>query len=72
MHFSVTDTKLESSYAVMKFSDCSQVDQVQDEIIRDMVELLSTQYGFEPLGRLKEYPAASCEMINYTYLLDRS
>ncbi len=56
-----------NSFTVKKFSDCSQREQIQDDVIRDMVELLSTEYGFEPLGRLKEFPATSCEEISQTY-----
>ena len=56
-----------TDYSVKHFSDCSQREQIQEEINRDMVQLLTTEYGIDPLGRLREFPATSCEEINHTY-----
>ena len=45
----------------------SHSEQTRDDITRDVVQLLSSEFGFQPLGRVKAFPAASCEEISHTH-----
>jgi len=41
--------------------------QAKTGIIREVVHSLISEYAVQPLGRLKEFAAASCEEIRQAY-----
>ena len=50
------------------FSDCSESEQVRSAINRDVVKYLRNMFGVEPLGKLPEFPAASCTEVEQAHL----
>ena len=50
------------------FSDCSESEEVRGAIIRDVVVYLKNKFGVETLGKLPEFPAASCTEVEQVYL----
>ena len=54
------------SYKAKILPDCDHMDQIQADITRDVVQLLSSEFGFQPLGRVMAFPAVSCEEIHHT------
>lgn len=41
--------------------------QTRNDITRDVFQLLSREFGAQPFGRVRAYPAASCEEIRHAY-----
>ena len=50
----------------LKVHDCS--DEIsKDEITRDVFQLIHSEFGTRLLGRVRVYPASSCETIRQLY-----
>ncbi len=54
-------------YSIKLFPGCPSHSQTHTDITRDVVQLLNSEFGFQPLGRLKSFPATSCEEIRQTH-----
>ncbi len=54
-------------YSIKLFPGCPSHSQTHIDITRDVVQLLKSELEFQPLGRLKSFPATSCEEICQTH-----
>ena len=50
----------------LKVHDCSDAIS-KEEITRDVFQLIHNEFGTRVLGRVKVYPASSCEAIHQLY-----
>ncbi len=51
-------------YSIKLFPGCPSHSQTHTDITRDVVQLLNSEFGFQPLGRLKCFPATTCAEIH--------
>ena len=55
------------SYIPKQFSDCSDSDTITSGIAIEMTQILSSKFGVQPLGQVKEFPAASCDKLRQVH-----
>ena len=57
---------LERGYLTPTFSPCGK-QKTKDEISRGVFQLLVRDYGARPFGKLRIYPAASCQEVHQVH-----
>ena len=61
--FQTLDLIERGSYQIKRSSGCPS-QQSKDDITRDVFQLLSREFGVRPYGRVRAYPATSCEAVH--------
>ena len=48
-------------------SSCEGLEAAQDDSLKQVFQLLVRDYGVRPFGRVRQYPATSCQQVQDAY-----